>query len=169
MENIITLNRDWFVDRQAFEIVCTELGIPLNTGQYKVQVVEFNVELDSVSVNEIKRTEEQVDVPSVFETKSKIPLANDGTDIEIVWWWSNGAEEIRKELAEHGFSSTYKYSERLSDDYLDSDEIGRAWNSGTLTYPNHKKADQICAGECGVEIMEDYNPKHKYSTLKKGG
>ena len=56
MENIITLNRDWFVDRQAFEIVCTELGIPLNTGQYKVQVVEFNVELDSVSVNEIKQT-----------------------------------------------------------------------------------------------------------------
>ena len=113
-------------------------------------------------------TEKQVEI-SVFETKSKIPLANDGTDIEIVWWWSNGAEEIRKELAEHGFSSTYKYSERLSDDYLDSDEIGRAWNSGTLTYPNHKKADQICAGECGVEIMEDYNPKHKYSTLKKGG
>ena len=113
---------------------------------------------------------------SIFETKSKIPLANDGTDIEIVWWWSNGAEEIRKELAEHGFSSTYKYSERLSEDELDSDEsvvefpaIGRSWNSGTLTYPNHKKADQICAGECGVEIMEDYNPKHKYSTLKKGG
>ena len=106
---------------------------------------------------------------SIFETKSKIPLANDGTDIEIVWWWSNGGGNIREELAELGFSSTYKYSDYLSDDDLDRDEIGRFWNSGILTYPNHKKADQICAGECGVETMEDYNPKHKYSTLKKGG
>ena len=104
---------------------------------------------------------------SVFETKSKIPLANDGTDIEIVWWWSNGGGNIREELAELGFSSTYKYTDRISEYDSNREEIGHGWNSGTLTYPNYKNADQICAEECGVNTMQDYDPNHKYLEITK--